>query len=256
MLSLILPPIVLVLALALLVYFFSRRLPALEARIRRGEVVIDETSTQHVWRDRIQVAFLGMLEKMTRRFKVMLLRAHNTTHGVTDSLRRRREASKERLEQSVSDQREDIPMAESMASDGGSIDGQDISDIPEQGTFLEDIPPVSRERQGAVSTIRPARSRHTPSVRPSRPGATRLVPGGQGGGSGAEAKGQLEELLIERIISNPRDIEAYERLGDYYLERDNYVDAKECYRQVLKLSPVNRLVKIKIRRLERILEKR
>ena len=79
MLSLILPPIVLVLALALLVYFFSRRLPALEARIRRGEVVIDETSTQHVWRDRIQVAFLGMLEKMTRRFKVMLLRAHNTT---------------------------------------------------------------------------------------------------------------------------------------------------------------------------------
>lgn len=68
-------------------------------------------------------------------------------------------------------------------------------------------------------------------------------------------KEQLEELLIGRIVSNPRDVEAYERLGDYYLENENYIDAKECYRQVLKLSPVNRLVKIKIRRLERVLEK-
>ena len=83
-----------------------------------------------------------------------------------------------------------------------------------------------------------------------------MVPGGHPSESDTKSKGQLEELLIERIISNPRDIEAYERLGDYYLERDNYIDAKECYRQVLKLSPVNRLVKIKIRRLERILEKR
>lgn len=69
-------------------------------------------------------------------------------------------------------------------------------------------------------------------------------------------KNQLEEILIERISMNPRDIEAYERLGDYYLEQDNLTDAKECYRQVLKLSPAYRLVKIKIRRLERLLEKR
>lgn len=72
----------------------------------------------------------------------------------------------------------------------------------------------------------------------------------------ASAKNQLEEILIERISMNPRDIEAYERLGDYYLEQDNLTDAKECYRQVLKLSPAYRLVKIKIRRLERLLEKR
>lgn len=68
-------------------------------------------------------------------------------------------------------------------------------------------------------------------------------------------KEQLEDILVERISLNPRDIEAYERLGDYYLEQNNLVDAKECYRQVLKLSPAYRLVKIKIRRLERLLEK-
>jgi len=32
-------------------------------------------------------------------------------------------------------------------------------------------------------------------------------------------------------------------------------DAKDCYRQVLKLSPVQRMVKIKIRRLEKLLTK-
>lgn len=68
-------------------------------------------------------------------------------------------------------------------------------------------------------------------------------------------KEQLEDILVERISLNPRDIEAYERLGDYYLEQGTLVDAKECYRQVLKLSPAYRLVKIKIRRLERLLEK-
>jgi len=68
-------------------------------------------------------------------------------------------------------------------------------------------------------------------------------------------KDQMEDILVERISLNPRDIEAYERLGDYYLEQKNLIDAKECYRQVLKLSPAYRLVKIKIRRLERLLEK-
>lgn len=88
-------------------------------------------------------------------------------------------------------------------------------------------------------------------LRPGRAGAVfpahEMVP--------PQKKEQLEDILVERISLNPRDIEAYERLGDYYLEQNNLVDAKECYRQVLKLSPAYRLVKIKIRRLERLLEK-
>jgi len=68
-----------------------------------------------------------------------------------------------------------------------------------------------------------------------------------------EDKDQYEEILIERIALNPRDIEAYERLGDYYMERKGYGDAKECYKQVLKLSPVNRKARVCMRKLERIL---
>jgi tetratricopeptide (TPR) repeat protein len=67
------------------------------------------------------------------------------------------------------------------------------------------------------------------------------------------SKNKFEEILIERIATDPRDLEAYERLGDYYMERKNYQDAKECYRQVLKLSPINRKARIKMRKLERIL---
>ena len=68
------------------------------------------------------------------------------------------------------------------------------------------------------------------------------------------AKEKLEEVLIKRIAVNPRDIEAYERLGDYYLERENHSDSLECFRQVLKLSPAHHKAKTRIRRLESILK--
>ncbi len=63
-----------------------------------------------------------------------------------------------------------------------------------------------------------------------------------------------EERLIKRIAANPKNVSAYEALGDYYLEQGDVSDAKSCYRQVLKLSPVHRMVKVKIRKLERLME--
>ena len=71
----------------------------------------------------------------------------------------------------------------------------------------------------------------------------------------SEIKDRLEELLIERIAANPKDIEAYERLGEYYMEIKSYEFAKECFKQVIKLDPLNRNVKYKMRRLEHLLSK-
>lgn len=68
-----------------------------------------------------------------------------------------------------------------------------------------------------------------------------------------ETKSRLEELLIERIAANPKDIEAYERLGEYYLEVKNLEHSKECFKQVLRLNPTNSNARYKIRRLERML---
>ncbi len=69
-----------------------------------------------------------------------------------------------------------------------------------------------------------------------------------------EIKDRLEDLLIDRIAANPRDIEAYERLGEYYMEIESYVDAKECFRQIVKLDPKNRSIKYKLRKLETLIK--
>ena len=73
--------------------------------------------------------------------------------------------------------------------------------------------------------------------------------------SKVEMRDRLEELLIERIALNPKDIEAYERLGEYYLEIKSYADSKECFKQVLKLNPQDRNAKYRMKRLENLLAK-
>lgn len=71
-----------------------------------------------------------------------------------------------------------------------------------------------------------------------------------------EEKNEYEQVLIERIALNPRDIEAYERLGDYYLEGGSLDDAKECFKQVLRLSPLSRRARFRMRRVEKMLSGR
>ena len=71
----------------------------------------------------------------------------------------------------------------------------------------------------------------------------------------ASKKDLFEKILIDRIAANPKDIEAYERLGEYYLEIENWEYAKECFKQVLKLNPRNIGARSRMRKLERILGK-
>jgi tetratricopeptide (TPR) repeat protein len=70
-----------------------------------------------------------------------------------------------------------------------------------------------------------------------------------------EKRDIFENILVERIAANPKDVEAYERLGEYYLEIENNNYAKECFKQVLKLNPQNENIKSKMRKLERMLGK-
>lgn len=71
-----------------------------------------------------------------------------------------------------------------------------------------------------------------------------------------DEKDRYEQVLIERIALNPRDVEAYERLGDYYMENGNLSDAKECFKQVLRLSPLSRRARFRMRRVEKSLSGR
>lgn len=47
----------------------------------------------------------------------------------------------------------------------------------------------------------------------------------------------MEKRYIDRIVANSKDIEAYKKLGDLYVDMRNYKDALEAFQYVLKLKP-------------------
>ena len=59
-----------------------------------------------------------------------------------------------------------------------------------------------------------------------------------------------EEALIHRIAENPRDVEAYRELGDYYLAIGSIKDAKDSFKMVLKLRPRDLKAKSSLREIE------
>ncbi len=59
-----------------------------------------------------------------------------------------------------------------------------------------------------------------------------------------------EAALIYRIAENPRDVEAYRELGDYYLDTGNTKDAKDSFKMVLKLRPRDLKAKSSLRDIE------
>jgi len=52
-----------------------------------------------------------------------------------------------------------------------------------------------------------------------------------------ELRQNEERNCIDMIARDPRSVEAYKRLGFLYCEQGNKEDAKNCFRQVLKLNP-------------------
>jgi hypothetical protein len=59
-----------------------------------------------------------------------------------------------------------------------------------------------------------------------------------------------EAALIYRIAENPKDIEAYCEIGDYYMGVGNIKDAKESFKMVLKLRPRDLKAKSSLREIE------
>lgn len=309
MLALILPPFLVVVAIALLLYLFFRKLPEVERRERErsGESSGALLSVS----DRMKRLSLGIVERLARLFKLLSLKIHNKLTTLASSAHSARVQVADRIAQ-----RKQLRAEKANALVKGNFPSQtdspdntsfpvssetSVSSVPESDrqhrlqrwfgkdtrpassppantdesrsvnttpppSEEEDLPPlvseplqpileersmremrksaadIGRTLGNAVRRLRSTRERTTFPARSAEP----VVP---------QKREQLEDILVERISLNPRDIEAYERLGDYYLEQGNLVDAKECYRQVLKLSPAYRLVKIKIRKLERLLEK-
>jgi tetratricopeptide (TPR) repeat protein len=66
----------------------------------------------------------------------------------------------------------------------------------------------------------------------------------------AEEDKVKEDALIHRIAENPKDMEAYREIGDYYLSIGNIKDAKESFKMVLRLRPRDLKAKSSLKEIE------
>ena len=199
--------------------------------------------------DDFKHGLLGMLEKITRKSRVVFLKLESKFGGWSENIREKRKArterkmqvqnagKKENIFQKIREYKPERKVVEIKAEEEIEIRRPAF----ERRAFkrIEEEPASTRgdasSTRGGEKIIKPIISEKM--VRPRK----------------AEMKDRLEELLIERIAANPKDLEAYERLGQYYMEIKGYADAKECFKQVIKLEPGNRNAKYRLKRLENLL---
>lgn len=228
MLNYIIPPIIIVVSLAVLIFFLNKKVPKIEEGLAEDQKreLSGESNDANKKASRINSFFLHFLEKTGRKSKVFFLKLHNISENATQKIK----AKKDRAMQ---------------ASE-------------EEKTFAEE----PTNNFSVTSAINPRMQKRNSRAKrafyevkekeiPAKPMISQKVVLPE---SAEDSKVQYEKILIERIAANPRDIEAYERLGDYYSEQENSKDSLECYKQVLKLSPINRKAKMHIKRLERVLK--
>jgi len=221
MLSYIIPPIIIVLSLATLIFFLFRKssnIPEdLIMKEKRSEVKGVGVDKQKLFL--FTQLVLKISEKIMQRFKLFSLKFYNKTDNWFHSIKEKREnrlsnIPKEKVKMEKEKKTEIENKKESQADN--FVVKKEILRVEE----MEIEPMISKE-----------------VVQPD---------------SKSQVRNEFEKALIERIAFNPKDIEAYERLGDYYIEVGNFNDSLACFEEVLKLSPVNRRAKIKAKRLQKI----
>lgn len=230
---LIVPPIIVVASLAFLLWYLSRKSadPIVAERVSH----LEEEAVQF---SRTKTFFLKALEKTMQRSKVVSLRMHNVLNDRLQAVRHRRQE-----------------IAESVAAKQAEEEAPEEAPVAEQGPAIDPVRRVSGEDILAAPIVRQRRAADEGHVfHAERPMVSETAAEPEGMKKRRIVRGDTREAdLIGRIAADPKDFSAYEALGDYYLEIGNIKDAKECYRQVLRLSPTHRMVKIKIRRLEKLL---
>lgn len=173
------------------------------------------------WKFFLQLV-LKMLEKLVQKFKVYSMKFHNCCQNWFYSIKKKREINIVRRE-AARDQ-EEKNRKERLEIEKNS---QEEKIVAEKKIIAEEV------KTGPMVSNRVV----LPSEREK------------------ESKDGFEQALIERIATNPQDIEAYERLGDHYIESNNYEESLECFKYVLKLSPINRKARVRVRRLKKMLGK-
>jgi len=247
----IIPPIALILSLIGIIIFLSRRaskIALLEDSSRIGSRNEQAFPGKRTFWSRIffwsngeggglKHGFLFFLEKFTRKLRIFFLKFENLFTHWSESIRKKR---KDYIESAASEERNDeTGRLEANPDIIERVRMHGEGNVYVRRGAEENNARLAEKRLDEKKIIRPIISDKviTPRVKP-------------------EIKNRLERILIERIAANPKDTEAYERLGEYYFEIENYQHSKECFKQVIKLDPMNVNVKDKMKRLERLLARR
>ncbi len=216
MLYYILPPFIIIISAGALIMFLFRKMENIpESEIVQPSSQQKSTGKFESMKSSLSQFGLKVLEKLMHRAKLFALKFHNSSNELFHSIKEKRES---RMKSSQQLKKKGPEVLEQISEVLQSSD----NDRPRVKEMV--LPSSQQERSNVAQR------------------------------SKVKAKDKLEEVLIKRIAVNPRDIEAYERLGDYYLERENYEDSLACFKQVLKLSPAHHKAKTRIRKLENMLK--
>ncbi|MDO8241256.1 MAG: hypothetical protein Q7T51_04745 [Candidatus Moranbacteria bacterium] len=205
--------------------------------------IIIRTKNIH-WND-IKHFLLIVLEKMTRRARIVFLKLESHSKDLGDSIRNTRNGNSKQIEKNRAtlENIEEDDIINKVKNYQPEKKAGYLNRL-KKSVSSDKIEASKAEQQAVVINQEEKVIRPTVSDRVVTPQAR------------TEMKDRLEDLLIERIAANPKDTEAYERLGEYYMEIDSLNDAKECFKQVLKLDPKNRNVRYRMKRLETIMHRR
>lgn len=221
------PPIILVAALTALIIILGRKSADLKkVKVFQAKAGISETDTG--WKSRLKemgMTVLHLLEKILDFAKVVFRKTEQITSGWAARLRARRNgknfdetSSGKIFNESDTEVKiiQEIEKTEEISTNlarDGKLEGQIRSDV------------VVRKKVSEESVIIPKQE---------------PLP---------EDKVK-EAALIYRIAENPKDLEAYRELGDYYMAIGNIKDAKESFKMVLKLRPRDLKAKSSLREIE------
>lgn len=265
MLYSVIPPILIILSLIGIIFLLMKKskqvadLPPEEfsdeiqsAPVNSGFLGKMWWRTKNLKWDDVKHFFLGILEQVTRRTRVVFLKLESRFGNWSNAIRNKRKIRGERnarLNSSFKSENDIIKkLKEYRLAKKGSLPADNVqAEEPAEIITREEITVVNTstgEKRASARKIAIIKERNIKPIISEKIVSPRPR---------TEIKDRLEELLIERIAVNPKDIEAYERLGEYYIEIKSYTDAKECFKQVIKLNPANNNAKYRLKRLERLL---
>lgn len=239
MLYLIIPPILVVLSLIGIIVFLMRKAKDVagireDKNAERGSGVIinkgnvsgmsvSSGNVPMVVPGKVRGKFLAILESIIRKIRSLFLKLGNVFLSWSENIRKKRMEKQSRTQEGRPENQEEIIERVRNFDLEREGEGNRKIKVETDQIFDEKIPKPMISEDITVPQI--------------------------------ELKDRLEKILIERIAVNPKDTEAYERLGEYYFEIGNYEHAKECFKQVMKLEPKNNNVRYKMRKLERLLSR-